>query len=103
VREGTVFAPFHYGYWDAAGTDGGPRPSAANELTVTEWDPVSKQPIFKNAAVRVEKVAEGTGPSPAPTTGASRPADPRGVPVTVGGPDAEVVETMGGERGAGTK
>jgi anaerobic selenocysteine-containing dehydrogenase len=97
VREGTVFAPFHYGYWDAARTDGGPRPSAANELTVTEWDPVSKQPIFKNAAVRVEKIADGTGPSPAPTTGASRPTEPGGVPVTVGGPSAEVVETFGGE------
>jgi anaerobic selenocysteine-containing dehydrogenase len=100
VREGTVFAPFHYGYWEAGGTGPGDRPSAANELTVTEWDPVSKQPIFKNAAVRVEKVTDGTGPSPAPTTAASRPADPRGVPPTVGGPSAEAVGVVGAWREA---
>lgn len=74
IREGVVFAPFHYGYWDAdaAGPSGCPR--AANELTVTDWDPVSKQPIFKVAAVRVVKVADGDGPAPAPTSTASAPA-----------------------------
>jgi anaerobic selenocysteine-containing dehydrogenase len=57
-REGVVFVPFHYGYWDVtdeAGPDGAP-PRAANELTMTIWDPVSKQPIFKTGAVRVEKL-----------------------------------------------
>jgi anaerobic selenocysteine-containing dehydrogenase len=61
VREGTVFAPFHYGYWDVAegaGPDGVPR--AANELTMTIWDPVSKQPVFKTAACRVSR-AERSG------------------------------------------
>ena len=29
------------------------------------------------------------GPAPAPTTSASRPADPGSVPATVGGSDAE--------------
>jgi anaerobic selenocysteine-containing dehydrogenase len=56
-REGVVFIPFHYGYWDvgdSAGPDG--RPRAANELTMTIWDPVSKQPQLKTAAVNVEKV-----------------------------------------------
>ncbi len=55
IRPGVVFVPFHYGYWDrdAAGPDGSAR--AANELTLTSWDPVSKQPIFKVAAVRVSK------------------------------------------------
>jgi ferredoxin-nitrate reductase len=55
VREGVVFLPFHYGYWDRNGDapDGNGR--AANELTITWWDPVSKQPIFKTAAVRVER------------------------------------------------
>jgi len=55
IREGTVFVPFHYGYWDAgeSGPDG--RPRAANELTITLWDPVSKQPRFKTAAVNVER------------------------------------------------
>ena len=32
------------------------RPRAANELTMTIWDPVSKQPQLKTAAVKVEKV-----------------------------------------------
>jgi anaerobic selenocysteine-containing dehydrogenase len=57
-REGVVFVPFHYGYWDVTdevGPDGAP-PRAANELTMTIWDPVSKQPIFKTGAVRVEKL-----------------------------------------------
>jgi anaerobic selenocysteine-containing dehydrogenase len=57
VREGVVFVPFHYGYWDAGNGDrpnGHPR--AANELTMTVWDPVSKQPLFKAAKVRVTKV-----------------------------------------------
>jgi ferredoxin-nitrate reductase len=53
IRPGTVFVPFHYGYWDQP--DDAP-PRAANELTITAWDPVSKQPIFKVAAVRVTKL-----------------------------------------------
>jgi anaerobic selenocysteine-containing dehydrogenase len=56
VREGTVFVPFHYGYWDkpgGVGPDGEGR--AANELTITSWDPVSKQPLFKTAACRVSR------------------------------------------------
>jgi anaerobic selenocysteine-containing dehydrogenase len=52
-RTGVIFVPFHYGYWDSSGPDD--RPTAANELTMTEWDPVSKQPLFKLAAVRVTK------------------------------------------------
>jgi anaerobic selenocysteine-containing dehydrogenase len=48
IRRGVLFIPFHYGYWD------GGEARAANELTLTSWDPVSKQPIFKVAAVRVE-------------------------------------------------
>jgi anaerobic selenocysteine-containing dehydrogenase len=57
IRDGVVFVPFHYGYWDLgedAGPDGLPR--AANELTMTLWDPVSKQPQLKTAAVKIEKV-----------------------------------------------
>lgn len=41
-REGVVFVPFPYGYWDR--DDGGEHDRAANELTITEWDPASKQP-----------------------------------------------------------
>jgi anaerobic selenocysteine-containing dehydrogenase len=55
-RKGQVFIPFHYGYWDKGASGPNGSASAANELTITAWDPVSKQPLFKNAAVRVEKV-----------------------------------------------
>ncbi len=51
IIPGVVFIPFHYGYWD-----NGNRNRAANELTLTEWDPISKQPHFKYAAVKISKV-----------------------------------------------
>jgi anaerobic selenocysteine-containing dehydrogenase len=60
IRPGVIFVPFHYGYWDAgdgASPDGTGR--AANELTITAWDPVSKQPQFKLAAVRIELAEAG--------------------------------------------
>ena len=74
VMPGAVFAPFHYGHWDPddLAPDAGHR--LANELTMTVWDPVSKQPAFKTAACRVTKVRDGDGSSPAPTTAASAPA-----------------------------
>jgi anaerobic selenocysteine-containing dehydrogenase len=50
ILPGHLFIPFHYGYWDESG-----RSRAANELTITEWDPVSKQPHFKYAAVQIKK------------------------------------------------
>jgi anaerobic selenocysteine-containing dehydrogenase len=76
VRQGVVFVPFHYGSSGDESGDG--RRRAANELTIVAWDPVSKQPLLKSAAVRVEKVAPSEGvPSPAPTTTASQPAAPR--------------------------
>jgi hypothetical protein len=56
-----VFVPFHYGYWDLGdepGPDGRP-PRAANELTQSAWDPVSKQPLFKVAAASIEPAGEG--------------------------------------------
>jgi anaerobic selenocysteine-containing dehydrogenase len=86
VRPGAVFAPFHYGYWDldAAGPDGGPARDA-NELTMTVWDPVSKQPLFKTAACRVTKIGDATGPAPAPSTAASAPPEGRPAPATAGG------------------
>ncbi|MCP2367493.1 anaerobic selenocysteine-containing dehydrogenase [Agromyces flavus] len=55
IQPGTVFAPFHYGYWDAPPGAEERHPTAANELTITEWDPVSKQPVFKTAAVQVAR------------------------------------------------
>jgi ferredoxin-nitrate reductase len=91
IKEGVIFAPFHYGYFDEP--DG--RPRAANELTITEWDPASKQPLYKVGAVRVTKISDSGGtPAPAPTTTASAPATDDTVPATVGGEDAEVVETV---------
>ena len=74
-----MFVPFHYGYWDptpqAPGDATGRR--AANELTLTGWDPVSKQPLFKAGAVRIARVVArehdgGTGGEPLAATG--RPA-----------------------------
>jgi anaerobic selenocysteine-containing dehydrogenase len=60
IRKGVVFVPFHYGYWD---TEGGHEPDgagrAANELTITDWDACSKQPIFKTAAVSVKRTTGG--------------------------------------------
>src|SRR5829696_2185833 len=101
IRDGVVFAPFHYGYWDQADRDGRPgsepagRPRAANELTITDWDPVSKQPLVKIAAVRVQKIGDAGGsPARAPTTTASDPAG-AGVPATAGG--GGVRETVQGE------
>jgi anaerobic selenocysteine-containing dehydrogenase len=52
VKAGTLFMPFHYGYFDAGKGTG----RAANDLTIAEWDPVSKQPYFKYAAVAVKPV-----------------------------------------------
>ena len=57
IIDGHVFIPFHYGSF-GHGEPGADRPRAANELTMTEWDPVSKEPYFKHAAVRVRKVSD---------------------------------------------
>ncbi|HMG40009.1 MAG TPA: molybdopterin dinucleotide binding domain-containing protein, partial [Acidimicrobiales bacterium] len=43
VREGEVFVPFHY---DEA---------CANRLTLNEFDPISREPNYKQCAVRLEK------------------------------------------------
>ena len=96
VMQGAVFAPFHYGSWDLDTLDPGSQSRQANELTMTVWDPVSKQPYFKTAACRISKVRDGDGPSPAPTTAASAPAPAvPAVPPTQGGAPAtsEVVQT----------
>lgn len=88
IREGVLFVPFHYGYFDTPTRfEPGQRAGrAANELTPTEWDPVSKQPLFKTAAASLTRIGAGT-PAPAPTTAASYPTDPR-VPPTVGAASA---------------
>ena len=94
VMPGAVFAPFHYGSWDLDDVRPANQKRQANELTMTVWDPVSKQPYFKTAACRITKITNGDGPSPAPTTAASAPA--RGdVPPTQGGSDttSQIVDT----------
>jgi len=97
IRDGVLFVPFHYGYWDAGGAD--PRGEvghAANEMTITDWDPVSKQPLFKTAAAKLTRIAGGEGPAPTPTTGASRPVAGN-VPPTHGGDTARIEERLPGE------
>ncbi|MFF1556419.1 molybdopterin oxidoreductase family protein [Streptomyces sp. NPDC058279] len=102
IREGLLFVPFHYGYWDTAegyGPSGDGPGRAANETTVTDWDPVSKQPLFKTAAARLTLVRPGDGvPAPAPTTTASAPVDPRGISPTTGGPEAHATQRTDGPR-----
>jgi ferredoxin-nitrate reductase len=51
IAPGLVFMPFHYGYWDNDESK-----TAANEVTKSSWDPVSKQPHFKYNAVRLTKL-----------------------------------------------
>jgi anaerobic selenocysteine-containing dehydrogenase len=102
IRQGVLFLPFHYGYWDtAAGHEPDGHGRAANELTLTDWDPASKQPLFKTAAAAATRVehSEGT-PAPAPTTTASRPVS-AAVPPTRGDETAwasEQIQAPGGTR-----
>jgi anaerobic selenocysteine-containing dehydrogenase len=103
IRDGVLFLPFHYGYWD---THGGHHPPddevgrAANELTLTDWDPASKQPLFKTAAAAATRVSESDGtPAPAPTTTASRPVG-GSVPPTRGDESAFADEDHQGAGGA---
>ncbi|KQZ88414.1 molybdopterin oxidoreductase [Phycicoccus sp. Root563] len=91
VMKGAVFAPFHYGTWDLTDAELDSPSRQANELTMTVWDPVSKQPYFKTAACRVVKVRDGDGPSPAPTTAASAPAQADVPPTRGGTPTSSVV------------
>jgi hypothetical protein len=92
VTPGAVFAPFHYGRWepadsvpgaaDDAATEHGVNrwPRAANELTMTAWDPVSKQPYFKTAACRVVRLGAGDAPE---VTAQSGTRDPGQAPADV--------------------
>ncbi|MFF0204531.1 molybdopterin oxidoreductase family protein [Streptomyces sp. NPDC005017] len=106
IRPGLLFVPFHYGYWDTAGGSGpDDTPGrAANETTITDWDPASKQPLFKTAAAALHLVERGDGrPAPAPTTTASAPARPDAVPATRGGASALTAEAGGADREEATE
>ncbi|MFL5561712.1 MAG: molybdopterin oxidoreductase family protein, partial [Gemmatimonadaceae bacterium] len=48
VAAGVIFIPFHYGQLEGGTT--------VNDLMPKAWDPVSKQPIQKFAAARIERV-----------------------------------------------
>ncbi|MFE0438667.1 hypothetical protein ACFW2K_27320 [Streptomyces nigra] len=68
---------------------------------MTDWDPVSKQPLFKTGVARLTLVERADGAvSPAPTTTASAPAGPGAAPPTTGGPAAVALQSAGegGER-----
>ncbi len=67
VEPGVVFIPWHYG---DDGTDNAP--TAANRLTLTGWDPVSKQPHFKYAAVALSRVGRHENGEPGPARLAGR-------------------------------
>jgi len=71
ILPGQLFIPFHYGSWDEE--DG--RPRAANELTLLQWDPASKQPLFKAGAARVRKPGLAAAAGEAIATAASGVAD----------------------------
>ena len=43
VAPGQIFVPFHFAEWNA------------NQLTQSEYDPISREPNFKQSAVRVER------------------------------------------------
>ncbi|MFG2719748.1 molybdopterin oxidoreductase family protein [Streptomyces sp. NPDC048416] len=101
IRRGLLFVPFHYGYWDTAAGSGPDEKTpgrAANEATITDWDPASKQPLFKTAAAALTLVERGDGrAAPAPTATASAPARGAGsVPPTRGGAAAQVTQSDGG-------
>ena len=49
VAAGQVFAPFHYAE------------ANANEVTLSEFDPISREPNYKQSAVRVERSVAGGG------------------------------------------
>jgi anaerobic selenocysteine-containing dehydrogenase len=102
IRRRVLFLPFHYGYWDtSAGHEPDGQGRAANELTLTDWDPASKQPIFKTAAAAATRIAASGGTwAPAPTTTASRPVS-TSVPPTRGDAAAlasEQIRVPGGAR-----
>ncbi|MBJ6128281.1 molybdopterin oxidoreductase family protein [Microvirga splendida] len=71
IEPGRAFIPFHYGYWDDP-----EHMRAANELTLFEWDAVSKQPHYKYAAVSISKIdAPETGQPDTALTIASEVVD----------------------------
>ncbi|WP_199589478.1 hypothetical protein [Blastococcus sp. TF02A-26] len=98
IRSGALFLALYYGYWDTqAGSEPEKRDDgrAANEVTLTDWDPVSKQPIFKTAAAQVRRIAKSKGTcSSAPTTTGSVPVKDEVSP-TVGGDTARADEQLG--------
>ncbi|KAK2738987.1 hypothetical protein FQN55_009643 [Onygenales sp. PD_40] len=103
IIKGHVFIPFHFGYFDAKDD----RARAANELTIgvdktaEQWDPVSKQPMFKTGAVRIEKCVQKEGRRRTPNHAKEeQTAAIKRVEARKGGPEAKPspVETPKQER-----
>jgi anaerobic selenocysteine-containing dehydrogenase len=69
IGTGQVFVPFHYGYWDDP-----ERRRAANELTLFEWDAVSKQPHYKYAAINVQRIDRPSATQPDSSDGHKPPS-----------------------------
>jgi ferredoxin-nitrate reductase len=61
IEPRVAFMPFHYGDWDDPEREG-----AANRLTISGWDAVSKQPFFKYAAVSVRRATVDQEPTTEP-------------------------------------
>jgi ferredoxin-nitrate reductase len=87
LREGTAFAPFHWGALHAPAGAGG-----VNDLTHRETDPVSRQPGLKATAVRVEPVEARRRQSPFRPVG-RREGEPLGEPSQRREPSGRVVAT----------
>lgn len=93
-RDGVVFVPFHYGGNGGGNDNGNGSRTAANELTLTAWDPVSKQPAFKSGAVRL--IPPGRRRPVARVDDDSLgPADGHDVPETSGAGNADAISTGG--------
>ncbi|MGR6998968.1 hypothetical protein ACU686_13840 [Yinghuangia aomiensis] len=98
LRQGVLFVPFPLrllGHPERRGARRrGTRPRAANEATaVTNWDPASKQPLFKVAAAALTLVRRGDGTcSPRPRREPPLHAAGTAVPTTSGGHAAHAMQ-----------
>lgn len=67
IRPGVLFVPFHCGYWDVDEHSG--HHSAANELTITDWDGVEAADLRDGSSVAHAPRARVTRPTVRRTMG----------------------------------
>ena len=60
IRSQHLFVPFHYGYWDLHDHASEDRERAANEVTASDCDPVSRQPYLKSSAAQLVRIEDQT-------------------------------------------